>query len=118
MCARALTYLPSPYHCEQVSDEALRSWGSYRAHLQLPKHAPDGLKPRDFLRVHRGLDNQGDGLVRQVGTAYNRIPFNCYLRSDHDQTGPTLQVRMQDVREMLARLGLKLSVLVRADCTA
>eukprot|EP01043_Picozoa_sp_COSAG02_P040410 COSAG02_NODE_3270_length_7035_cov_21.981978_5_plen_214_part_00 len=27
------------------------------------------------------------------------------------------QVRMQDVREMLARLGLKLSVLVRTNCT-
>merc|ERR1711871_1500042 len=65
-----------------VSVEALKSWGSYRAHLQMPKNAPDGLKPRDFLRVHRALGNHGDGLVR-----------------------------MQDVREMLARLGLKLSVL-------
>jgi hypothetical protein len=58
----------------------LRSWDSYRAHLQLPKHAPDGLKPRDFIRVHRGLDNHGDGLVRRVGTASrNRIPFTCSL---------------------------------------
>lgn len=59
----------SDVDCEKVSDEALRSWDSYRAHLQMPKHAPDGLKPRDFIRVHRGLDNHGDGLVCKLATA-------------------------------------------------
>ena len=49
--------------------------------VQLPVGAPKLLKPRDFLRVHRSLDQHGDGLIRPC-----------------------------DVRAMLKRLGLHLSV--------
>ena len=65
-----------------VPSAALKAWESHPAPLHLPEGAPDGLKPRDFLRVHRSLDNHGDSLVR-----------------------------MADVREMLQRLGVRLSVL-------
>jgi hypothetical protein len=64
-----------------VTASASKLWDAYRAPLQLPVGAPKGLKPRDFLRVHRSLDQHGDGLVRP-----------------------------SDVAAMLDKLGLKLSV--------